>query len=83
MEYEKLFFLLAEYCQKATLENIEEIMKTVDEILTQIEENIYFSLADKIKYYMNILNSIYLEKMKQKGKLIPIVIDNFLYPSIN
>lgn len=83
MDIYEILDKIKEYCNTATLETIETIMKNIDSMLNSIPENSYIKIADKVKEYMKILNELYIERMREQGKIYPIYIENFINPSNN
>jgi len=74
---------LDRYSRIAHLDNIEEIMKNVDALITSIPEGDYYPVADTVKNYLSILNPIYIEKMKLEGKVVPFSLESLLNHSMN
>jgi hypothetical protein len=74
---------MKESCKKANLSNIEEVMFEVDRFLNSLPERLYFQIEPELNEYLDILNPIYIEKMKVEGKVTPFYLDDILGPSMN
>ena len=83
MDINQVINQIKEYCNIATVETIELIMKNIDNLLNSIPENIYNEVAEKIEKYMKTLNQLYIKRMMDTGKVFPLYIENFINPSSN
>ena len=79
----EILLILESYIVRATIDNIEEIMEDVDNILNSLQEEEYFSIKDEIKKYLDILNPIFIEKMKIEGKVKSFFVEDIFDISSN
>ena len=83
MDRQTILNFMKESCEKASLSNIEQVMFEVDKFLNTIPERLYFQIEPELNQYLDLLNPIYIEKMKTAGKVMPFYIDDILGPSMN
>lgn len=83
MEQSEILKILSDYCEKANSENIETIMQDVDKMLVSMPEKQYYESQNEIDDYVNMLNKIYLERMKETGRVKTIYLADLLGPSAN
>ena len=83
MDIDNILGELESFSRIANIENIEEIMRKVDALVTSIPEEIFYSASEKINLIMKLLNPIYIEKMKLNGKLVPFSLESLLSYSLN
>lgn len=77
MKKDEVIKRLSKYCDIVSLENVEEIMKNVDRLLTSLSEKFYYSISEDIDKYVKMLNRIYLEKMVSLGKIKTLFLEDF------
>jgi hypothetical protein len=83
MEQNEILKLLSDYCGEANSENIESIMQHVDKILVSMPEKQYYENQSEIDDYVNELNKVYLERMKELGRVKTIYLSDLFGPSPN
>ncbi len=83
MDKRKILAKLSGFAIRANQSNIEDVMKDVQDLLVTIPENFYYEISHDVEEILKPLNEMYIEKMKQAGKVVAISIEDLLGPSMN
>ena len=83
MDMENVIDILSGYAAGANRENIESVMQNIQSLLDRIPEKDFFPVAETINEIVKPLNEIYLEKMKETGRVRTLYIEDLFGPCMN